>query len=351
MTASRVLRGSGSVKESTRERVLAAVRRLGGLEVAVGPLAKGLGRGLGSEQRLRVFFPHFRKPRTEPARELSFRFTDALRTVIEDSGGALVEEFCQSLEDICAVIEKSRFHAVVIRDSLPTPWFRELAKMTNVISAVANDFIPGCDCVFLNESRAATTIFQELNRLGHRRVVWFGINDYNYIKPLENVDPLRDSLGQVHVVRYGAWNSIASMGPSTELHRTLYLTRDHDRQSLDEVVGEGVKLVFGRNEALPTAIVTATEIMAVHLIKQLQIHGVKVPEDCSVVTYGRTSISQRHSPTLAGVRSNFDELALAVPELISRRLANPNARPISLALESDFEPGTSLRRVRKVHLL
>lgn len=344
MTASRVLRGIGSVKPSTRQNVIEAASHLDDGRNSRVLFHKKVAGGKAGDHRLRLLLPYFRVHRTEPAKELSDRFINVLAEDLQRTGGTLVLSLCSGIEDVIAQFERGRFHGIVIRDSLPSAWFRRLVKITNVVSAVSNDFIPGCDCVFINESRAATEIFHQLSKRCHERVAWFGINDFNYIKQLEKIDPLRDTLGQIHVVRYAAWNSIASMGPTTELHRTLYLTRDHDRQSIEEVVAQGVECLFDNGEP-PTAVVTPTEIMATNLIHILRQRGLDVPADCSVISYGRTKASLAHRPTLAGIRTNFDDLARVVPELIVRRLADPQARPLSISLEADFEMGTSLGRL------
>jgi len=341
MTASRALRGLASVKSATRDRVMEAAKSLGAEEQSSMLFHRRAAGGKGSDHRLKILIPRFREHKTKPAKELSDRFSSALAETLEQNGGQLEHLLCQNLEQLIRHYQKGRFHALVIRDTLPTSWFQKLSRVATLISAVSNDYIPGCDCVLLNESRAATTILQQLVKRGHERVAWFGINDTNYIKMLEEIDPLRDSLGQIHVVRYAAWNTVVSMGPETKKHRTLYLTRDHDKDSLEAVVQSGMEKLFQKTPQ-PTAIVVPTEIVAVTLIKLLQERGIDVPQDCSVVSYGRTSISRRHRPTLAGIRTNFDELARTVPELITRRRADPKARPISVALEADFERGSSL---------
>lgn len=343
MTASRALRGVGSVRPETRKRVIEAAADLDGSSNNRVLFHKRVAAGKASDHRLKLLIPQFRIHKTLPAKELNDRFSNALENVLEQSSGTLVRTYFSKFDDLLDTVQNKRFHAVIIRDSLPSKWFQALNKVGIVISAVSNDFIPGCDCVLLNESRAATTIYNELVKRKHEHVAWFGINDSNYIKILENVDHLRDSLGQIHVVRYAAWNSIASMGPSTRHHTTLYLDRDHDKDSLEKIIAQGVDRLLKRKKR-PTAIVTPTEIMAVTLIKILNERGLSVPGDCSVVCYGRTSISKNHRPTLAGIRTNFDEMAQTVPELVSRRLADPNARPISVALEADFESGNSLAK-------
>ena len=81
-----------------------------------------------------------------------------------------------------------------------------------------------------------------------------------------------------------------------------------------------LKLYAARIAAMkntPTAIVCGSDYMAVKLLMILMQHGVRIPDDISIIGYGGVSVSKLTVPALTTIRQPFEEMAVtAVTELI-----------------------------------
>jgi DNA-binding LacI/PurR family transcriptional regulator len=75
----------------------------------------------------------------------------------------------------------------------------------------------------------------------------------------------------------------------------------------------------------PTAAFVASDYIALGLISAAQNHGIRVPEDLSVVGFDDISFSQYMQPRLTTVRSSVERLAHVGVELLFERLADPDA--------------------------
>ena len=75
----------------------------------------------------------------------------------------------------------------------------------------------------------------------------------------------------------------------------------------------------------PTAAFVASDYIALGVISAAKAHGVRVPEDLSVVGFDDIRFSQYVQPRLTTIRSPLDRLAHLGVELLFERLQNPQA--------------------------
>ena len=238
----------------------------------------------------------------------------------------------------------------MLRQPIPTDWLNVLREMLPIVYAVSYDHQAGVDSLYTNEHRSAAMIYNKLTDLGHREIGWFGIVDrhsatHQWGEMFESnclVDRLCCS---IHAVRYAAWANLAYCQVSRFKQPMILVERDWRFQSLEDAVRDAVDQ-FLQLRPQPTAIVTPADEIGLTMIDILQQRGLKVPDDVSVVSYGSTIKGQHDTPDIASVILPMAAIGKAIPELIRRRLADPNALPVSMQLETDFLDGRSLGPAR-----
>ena len=342
MTVSRALRGHGSIRPETRQKVLDIAAALGYNRLS-GVVFPRNGR---AERRLKLLLPIFGGLAAMEKSELYQRFYRGLNERLRESGGSVIVVECAGLPDLLQAVRDHQPRGVVTRQILQRDWLRAVKMLCPVVSSIADDFLLGFDCVYMNENRAATLALTRLWEQGHRRIAWFGLRDIEApTSPVArlwmeaDLYQLRD-LSDVHEIRYSIWSYLVSRFADHPM-KLLLPERNHLSQPMEEVIREGVDTLLA-GTPVTTAVVTASDMMGYYLVKELQARGRRVPEDCSVLTYGDTSLATKSTPRLCAIRVPLDEVGRSVPELIERRLAHPDARPISIALEPVFVEGASI---------
>ncbi len=338
MTVSRALRGIGRVNPKTRARVLAAARDLGypGMDHVVMPRAIRRGR---ADHRLSLVLPILRGVVDS---QFGQEVVAGLRERLDDIGGQLNIVPCDDLEQILALAGHG-CHGLVLRQRLPTSWIDVLKRETAVVYAVSQDFQCGVDSVYTNEHRSAAVALDYLNAHGHRDIAWFGIVDRHCAGELPpawmNDATVSDwrSAG-VHGPRYAAWALLAYCQLDHQRQPMLLLERDWKTQSLVDVVGEGLARLLDLSPR-PTAVVVPTDNMGLALVEAAASAGLRVPRDLSILSYGGSPEGRSHTPPLTSIALPMRLIGRAIPELIERRLATPDAAPISMQFETTLVEG------------
>ena len=80
------------------------------------------------------------------------------------------------------------------------------------------------------------------------------------------------------------------------------------------IIGE--KLATMPRSGRPTAIVTAIDLIAIGVLQTLLAHGIRVPDDISVVGYDDISFSKQLSVPLTSVRRPHYEMGATAAELL-----------------------------------
>jgi DNA-binding LacI/PurR family transcriptional regulator len=71
--------------------------------------------------------------------------------------------------------------------------------------------------------------------------------------------------------------------------------------------------------------------------------GLKIPDDISVVSYGRTPVSGTVRPTLATYDTDWKVTAELLTSVTLKRLENPEMPFQQIAVTAEFVPGNSLK--------
>lgn len=304
-TVSRVMNGRPGVAASTRRGVLAVLAEMGYEPPGLRDGARVGLVGLIVPELDNPIFPAFAQ--AIEARLLSQGYVSVL--CCAGRTGASEDDYVPTLleHDVAGIIVVSGRHADVEGDH--EIYRRLLQRRTPLV--FVNGAVDGLDVpsVSTDEEAAATVAVEHLAHLGHRRIGF-----------------LTGSPNYVPVIRRLAG-----------FHRTIVrLGLDRD----DDLVASSIFTVAGGRvgaqrliEAGATAIVAASDVMALGVIGAARDAGLAVPDDVSVVGYDDTEFMAYTDPPLTTVRQPVEHIS-------------EHAVQVLLAQVSGQAFGTSEYRVR-----
>jgi LacI family repressor for deo operon, udp, cdd, tsx, nupC, and nupG len=99
---------------------------------------------------------------------------------------------------------------------------------------------------------------------------------------------------------------------------------------------------------LPTAIVAAYDQIAIGIIQTLKKHGIRVPEDISVIGSDEIPVANYLETSLSTIRTHTDTACRMAVELITKKIDNPHYSPRqSITLYSEFIPRETSSKAKK----
>ncbi|HEY0706339.1 MAG TPA: LacI family DNA-binding transcriptional regulator [Polyangia bacterium] len=110
-------------------------------------------------------------------------------------------------------------------------------------------------------------------------------------------------------------------------------------------LGHRVAAEIAAKAERPTAIVTMNDIIAIGLMAALHQHGLRVPEDVSVVGIDDIYLDSLMRPALTSMRQPLPEIASTMIEKLSARLADPAAPASSHVFKADLVSRASVNRI------
>lgn len=261
---------------------------------------------------------------------------DGIRERLIQTGRMLEDRLFGNPGEVAELCRTRRVSGLLVVQGLPYNWVKQLCSLAPVIMINPRDHYPelGIDSVMGNETRAAALILDCLSRKGHRQIAWFGLWDKQEVTEdfARGIDPLRTSDRCLFssALRYGSWAELALFRPDGKTMPMLILERDWKTQSLNDVISRGLDQLMAIRP-VPTAIVVTSEPMAEELISVAAARGIRVPEDLSVVCYGDGVASGPKG--VATIVAPHRLLGRAALELLERRLAMPEAVPVTMQIE------------------
>lgn len=286
-TVSRVLNGKPGVASSTRQAVLAALDVLGYERPSV---LRGRSAGL-----VGLIVPELTNP-VFPA------FAQAIESILaqrgytpllctQAPGGTTEDEYVSTLVDhsVDGIVFVSGLHADTRADHTRYAMLRS----QGVPIVLVNGYAPGIDAPFISPDDAASVdvAVQHLVTLGHRRI-GLAIGPERYVPSRRKLAAFLAAL-----VRHGLADDEAT-------------AREHVRSSLYTL--EGGQAVAGELlDAGHSAVVCASDLMALGAVRAARARGLSVPDDVSVVGYDDAPLIAFTEPPLTTVRQPVEAMARA----------------------------------------
>ena len=103
------------------------------------------------------------------------------------------------------------------------------------------------------------------------------------------------------------------------------------------------KNIWENSTEKPSAVVCAADCMAVGVIRYMNDHGLKCPEDISVTGFEDGLLAEYCIPSLSTSRINKNRLGVEACEILLNRFRNPRAHQVSHIIEPEFIVRNSTR--------
>lgn len=333
-TVSRVFRQPDTVKEATRERVLASVD-------ALGYVPSGAARGLAARRTgvIGLFFPGLDAMDADAGRRLE-EGDEGAATIVRDVGGSIdtrggdlyfdevlrgseVEAWRSGFVLMVGVGRGATAHEtfvdmagrvdgiIVLAGSVPEDEIGRLARRLPVVVMAGRRHGDEVDHVSVSNAEGMRSL------VGHL-IDDLGVRDLAYVAG--SVDsPDDDERWQ------GFLDALTERGlpaPDAPDHRGEF-TREGGRRAGRELVAR---------ERLPRAVVCANDQMALGVIDAARIGGVDVPGELIVTGFDGIDAGRLSTPRLTTVEQPMEEVGRAAVQTLVRRLTDPDRPAASVRL-------------------
>jgi DNA-binding LacI/PurR family transcriptional regulator len=294
-TASRVATGSASVRAETRERVERAMREL--LYVprrretatgAIGLLVPELGNPI---------FPALAEEMERRAAQ------EGLATILCNTAGSALRE-----AEYVHMLLEHRVAGMIFISSEVTDLRSDHSHYARLLEAGAHlVFVNGgserldVTSVGVDERAAGRLATEHLLALGHTRI--------GFAAGEEHASPTREKAeGRIAAL------TAAGIDPKGLVAYTAFGV-DGGRQAYRQLMGA--------NGSSPTGIICSSDLMAIGVIREAGAHGIRVPEDLSVVGFDGIAAADWTEPVLTTVEQPIDEIATTAVEALCALMESP----------------------------
>lgn len=291
MTVSRVVNGHGKVRDTTRERVMRAVRKLDYTpNLAASSLAAA------QDTRIALIY-------TNPSSAyLSELLVGALRGAARTAAQLVVDTWdgfnAEAQRKAARALAKTVAGAI-----LPPPLCESRAVVSEltgagvpVVAIASGRFHDDISCVRIDDFRASQEVAAHLIALGHTRIGYIKGHP-NQTASAQRFEGFQAALGQ------------AGIGLDGALVQQGYYTY---RSGLDAAE----KLLAQRRP--PTAIFASNDDMAAAVVSVAHRRGLDVPRDLSVVGFDDTSAAATVWPELTTIRQPIASMADSAVDILLR---------------------------------
>jgi DNA-binding LacI/PurR family transcriptional regulator len=210
-------------------------------------------------------------------------------------------------------------------------YFAQLAQI-KLPKVILNNRGPleGLDHVVVDSQPAIYEGVNELIRLGHREIGFIAAVMWDYeVKENSIYKLVGDSMDRFHAYRRALED--AGIAYCSDWYAELPWT--------DDLVEEWVRRQKDSGR-LPTAIVAFDDLMATLVIRGCKLHGMKVPDDISVMGFGSLNDESRRGE-LATTTFDGAVVAQKAVEHIYDRMQSGRISNVTIPVESHFKPGRS----------
>lgn len=305
-TASKVLRGRGSVSPATRQRVIDAASELG-------YVANSLASGLASRQTRSIGFiasglasfvlaPMLLGAEREARRHGYFVIFNFIDEEMNDGAGTLrrlVERRVDGVVSSALTLAQDGAYGAMLRDEVPS---------------VSTHSVPvgGVPIVSQDTEREGREATRHLLDLGHRRIATI-------------IGPRSGSPAGGRLMGYADALQTAGIGFDQDLVASGGWSVAGGYEAMVQLLESGRPI---------TAIVCQNDHMAMGAVRALGERGLSVPRDLSIVGCDDVDFARFMTPPLTTVRISFEQTGIAAVRLLIDRLRGDQPIPERITLPS-----------------
>ena len=306
-TVSKALNNASDVSAETRDRVNGYAKSVG----------FSLRRNTDSK-RICVIFENMDSSSTA---QVSYNVLTGFQQAANAYHYEIVVEHCTSkhppnLKRLC---HENDFCALMILGTkLDSPLIKEL-ESANITAMLMDSYVknPKVACISSDNINSVAAIVEHLVSLGHRRIGFLG-GDKESVVTRERFSGYLVGLNEADIEYNGAYVRYGNYTESCGLNAAEYFA------------GTDV-----------TAVVCASDLIAIGLINGLKKHGLCVPEDISVTGFDNLDVARYFSPALTTVKQDFISLGENAFTLLRQAIKGNKIKRVTIHTEPIFRDSTA----------
>ncbi|RMW42320.1 LacI family DNA-binding transcriptional regulator [Lactiplantibacillus pentosus] len=226
------------------------------------------------------------------------------------------------------------FGAVIMVGEMTNEGIERVKQVNNNVILVDNYAEhPGVDVIKTDFAEKTQEILDLLYKDGHRKIAFIG--GYNsVVRPDGSV--IRDKR-EVRAVSYRNWMKLHDLQDEINIQIGRWSAED----------GMMLATQILQNKDRPTAIVVASDPMAMGVYKAISKTGLTIPDDVSVVSFDDVEMNQYLVPSLSSVRMEAKEMGKTAVKLARDRMIEPSNMPMQLICASKLMIRESIKKLKK----
>ena len=168
---------------------------------------------------------------------------------------------------------------------------------------------------------------------GHRNIAFVGGRS-----SIVDVDGSRiNSRHEVRADAYSRWMQLHDLTKYTDVNIGQWSAEDA-LQMTSEIL---------RGDDLPTAILVASDPMAMGVYKAISNAGLKIPDDISVVSFDDVELNRYLTPTLSSIKMDSEEMGRIAVKVAREKMIGTRKMPIQIVCSSELKVRDSIRDLTK----
>lgn len=192
---------------------------------------------------------------------------------------------------------------LVIRAEAESKTINELMKITNKVVAIDYSYEkPGLDSMIFHNYEAVRLAIDYLSEMGHERIGFIG----------SCLDKTDDDAS----IRQAAFKDIIDSENRNKVGNADFIFGSHNSSVILKPEGEfcqkegelGAKYFMNMGTHMPTAILCYNDLVGIEAMKYLILHGIKVPEQVSIIGVDNSERCEYCIPALTSIEHPLEEM-------------------------------------------
>ncbi|MEK1931359.1 MAG: LacI family DNA-binding transcriptional regulator [Pararhizobium sp.] len=323
-TVSRALANPGRVNEKTRAKIAAAAE-----ELSYTPNATARSLRVGKSNIVMIILPG----------SLHYGASQIIPQVLQSINQTLIQNGYNLMIANLDRDETSEQHilnlafggtvrgAIILSSKLPEVGGRSLAEAgLPIVSLLLDMSGVSLPSVVTNDRGAVMEAARALIELGHRRFLYIAGPGDNY-HDIERFGGLVDAFHE------------AGLDPASIVRSGGVLSYQHGFKTGKQAVED-----FARLAVKPTAVIAASDDMAISFLSGVQAMGWRIPEDLSVIAFDGSPVCEYCHPPLSTIEQPVEEMGKAAVTTLMQRIDNAqNQMPMRQVIPSRLVRRESIR--------
>lgn len=172
-----------------------------------------------------------------------------------------------------------------------------------------------------------------LYRKGHRNIAFVGGRS-----SIVDIDGSRiNSRHEVRADSYEKWMQLKGL--------KQYISTNIGHWSAEDALNMTTEIL--KQKELPTAIVVASDPMAMGVYKAINNAGLKIPDDISVISFDDVELNRYLTPTLSSIKMDSEEMGRMAVKVAREQMIEPRKMPIQIICSSELKVRDSVKDISK----